>query len=382
MRSAGPVSSAARKSATGIAAGLFAGLGLQVGVWAVLIPHVVASRDLTPAALGAALALMAATSIGALAVAGPLADRVGRRPVAVAGAAGFAAAFVLLAAVEAQAALWPTVALYGVASGFLDLAANAVGSDYERAYRVRAMIRLHAGFSAAAAAGALLAGAVGPDDLLDRGGDLRRPRGRDDDRAAAAARARPSTSRPAGASRCCGSRRSRSPSRCARCASSATARSRATPRCSCATCWPPARCSPASRSPRSTARRWSGGCCSGASRDERLRADRSPACWRAPGWRSSSRPARRSLAAAGLLIVGFALSPVVPTALSLAGRSAPGRSATAVSLVTTIGYGAFVAGPPLVGALAGLTSLRAALVPVVASTAAIALLARRLPRPR
>ena len=69
----------------------------------------------------------------------------------------------LLAAVEAQAALWPTVALYGVASGFLDLAANAVGSDYERAYRVRAMIRLHAGFSAAAAAGALLAGAVGPD---------------------------------------------------------------------------------------------------------------------------------------------------------------------------------------------------------------------------
>jgi MFS family permease len=86
------------------------------------------------------------------------------------------------------------------------------------------------------------------------------------------------------------------------------------------------------------------------------------------------------VAAAGLLIVGFALSPIVPTALSLAGRSAPGRSATAVSLVTTIGYGAFVAGPPLVGALAGLTSLRTALAPVVASTAAIALLARLLPR--
>ena len=81
-------------------------------------------------------------------------------------------------------------------------------------------------------------------------------------------------------------------------------------------------------------------------------------------------------------VVGFALSPIVPTALSLAGRNAPGRSATAVSLVTTIGYSAFVAGPPLVGALAGLTSLRTALVPVVGSTAAIALLARRLPRPR
>jgi MFS family permease len=89
-----------------------------------------------------------------------------------------------------------------------------------------------------------------------------------------------------------------------------------------------------------------------------------------------------AVAAAGLLVVGFALAPVVPTALSLAGRSAPGRSATAVSLVTTIGYGAFVLGPPVVGVLAELTSLRAALVPVVASTAMIAVLARRVPHAR
>jgi predicted MFS family arabinose efflux permease len=72
----------------------------------------------------------------------------------------------------------------------------------------------------------------------------------------------------------------------------------------------------------------------------------------------------------------------VPTTLSLAGRSAPGRSATAVSLVTTIGDSAFVLGPPLVGALAGATSFRTALVPVVASTAAIALLARFAPLTR
>ena len=78
----------------------------------------------------------------------------------------------------------------------------------------------------------------------------------------------------------------------------------------------------------------------------------------------------------GLLVVGFALAPIVPTALSIAGRSAPGRSATAVSVVTTVGYSAFVLGPPLVGLLASATSLRAALIPVVASTASIALLAR------
>jgi predicted MFS family arabinose efflux permease len=87
-----------------------------------------------------------------------------------------------------------------------------------------------------------------------------------------------------------------------------------------------------------------------------------------------------AVAAAGLLVVGFALAPVVPTALSIAGRSAPGRSATAVSLVTTIGYSAFVLGPPAVGLLAGATSLRTALIPVVASTAMIALLARRVGR--
>ena len=85
-----------------------------------------------------------------------------------------------------------------------------------------------------------------------------------------------------------------------------------------------------------------------------------------------------AVAAGGLLVVGFALAPVVPTALSIAGRNAPGRSATAVSLVTTVGYSAFVLGPPVVGLLAGATSLRTALIPVVVSTAMIALLARRV----
>src|SRR4029453_17063275 len=96
-RLAYPVAVTGRKTSLRIAAGVFAGLGLQVGIWAVLIPPLVASRGLSPAALGAALALMSATSIGALAAAGPLADRVGRRPLAVVGAAGFAVSFALVA---------------------------------------------------------------------------------------------------------------------------------------------------------------------------------------------------------------------------------------------------------------------------------------------
>ena len=83
-------------------------------------------------------------------------------------------------------------------------------------------------------------------------------------------------------------------------------------------------------------------------------------------------------AAAGFLLVGASLAPVVPTALSVAGRADPRRAGAAVSLVTTAGYGAFVVGPPLVGALADATSLRTALVPVVGSTGLLALAARRL----
>jgi MFS family permease len=62
--------------------------------------------------------------------------------------------------------------------------------------------------------------------------------------------------------------------------------------------------------------------------------------------------------------------------LSIAAHSAPGRSGAAVSLVTTVGYSAFVLGPLVVGALASVTSLRAALALAVATMVAFALLAR------
>jgi MFS family permease len=393
-----------RRAHARIAAGLFGGLGLQVGAWAVLIPHLVASRDLTPAALGAALAVMAATSIGALAAAGPLADRIGRRPLAVAGAAGFAATFALLATVEAQAALWPLMALYGVASGSLDLAANAVGSDYERAHGVRAMIRLHAGFSAAAAAGALLAGAVGPDTYwivaasyvaLALAGAAA-PLPPHETAAGPPAGAAHETAVAAGES---------AAHETAAAAAGPVARGGrlellrvpaiAVAVALCTLCFfgdgaIEGYAALFLRSVLDSGALLTGVALAafhGASLAGRLVFSR-PADERlvltVAGLLAGAAMAvvvvarSPALAAAGLLLVGFALAPIVPTALSIAGRSAPGRSATAVSLVTTIGYSAFVLGPPAVGALAGVTSLRAALLPVVASTAAIALLARRV----
>jgi MFS family permease len=372
-----------RRAHARVAAGLFAGLGTQVGAWAVLVPELVASRRLTPAALGLALAVMAATSIGALAAAGPLADRFGRRPLAVAGAAGFGTAFALLALIEAPVALWPTMVLYGLSSGCLDLAANAVGADYERSHRVHAMIRLHAGFSAAAAVAALgaalLAEATSAPAAYGTVAALYVVLAALLVRAPLPPHVEVAETEPAG------SRRDllRVPS-----ITIAVAL--------CTICFfgdgaIEGYAALFLRDVLESGALLTGAALAsfhGASLVGRLvsarLADAHGERWvltgagllAGAGMAVTVGARAPALAAFGLLVVGFALAPVIPTALSLAGRSAPGRSGTAVSLVTTVGYSAFVAGPPLVGVLAEATSLRTALVPVVASTAAIALLAR------
>jgi MFS family permease len=48
-------------------------------------------------------------------------------------------------------------------------------------------------------------------------------------------------------------------------------------------------------------------------------------------------------------------------AFSVAGELVPDRAGSAVSVVTTIGYGGFLLGPPLVGGIAEVTGLRIAL---------------------
>jgi predicted MFS family arabinose efflux permease len=374
-----------RRAQARTALSLFAALGAQVGAFAVLVPDLVATRDLTPAALGAALAVMSAASIATLFAAGSFADRHGRRPLLLAGTGGFAVAFALLAGVEARAALWPTLALYGVASGCLDLGANAVGADYEREHDVRAMVRLHAGFSGAAAVFALVAAAIAATaghvaayGAMAGGYALM---------AAAVSRAplpAHEATRPEGDER----------GRLALLRVPGIALATAI----CTLCF------------------FGDGAIEGFSA-LLLRGDQgagtfgvglSLAAFHAAslgGRLAFARVGDRRgdafvLSAAGvlaaaamtvlvtarepllggaaLLVVGFALAPVVPTVLSLAGRSAPGRSAASVSVVTTLGYSAFVLGPPVVGGLAQATSLRTALALPILTMLAFALLGRRV----
>ena len=96
------------------------------------------------------------------------------------------------------------------------------------------------------------------------------------------------------------------------------------------------------------------------------------------------------LVAAGGIGLAIATSAVAPTlagwavfgtGLSLLAPTIIGAAPTAIAAVTTCGYLGSFAGPPLVGGLAELTGLSAALAVLVAAAAAIALLApRTLPR--
>src|SRR3712207_5473042 len=63
----------------------------------------------------------------------------------------------------------------------------------------------------------------------------------------------------------------------------------------------------------------------------------------------------------GFLVVGLALAAIAPVGFSVAGDLAPDRAGSAVSVVTTFGYGGFLLGPPLVGGLAEVVGLRVAL---------------------
>ncbi len=82
----------------------------------------------------------------------------------------------------------------------------------------------------------------------------------------------------------------------------------------------------------------------------------------------------------GLGAVGLGLAGVAPIVFSLAGYQPGIPSAEAVATVSTIGYLAFMAGPALIGSMAGWKGLQAALALVGAFALTLVLVARSLPR--
>ena len=82
---------------------------------------------------------------------------------------------------------------------------------------------------------------------------------------------------------------------------------------------------------------------------------------------------------AGLFIVGLSMSVVSPIGYSLAGDFAPGRAGEASSVVSTVGWSAFIISPALIGGLAESVGLRAALASVILTSGVIAVLTARIP---
>jgi MFS family permease len=85
----------------------------------------------------------------------------------------------------------------------------------------------------------------------------------------------------------------------------------------------------------------------------------------------------------GFAAVGVGLAPVAPILFNASTR-VPGVSrAAAIAAVTTIGYSGFMVGPPIIGSIATVSSLRAALWLVVGAAAIVAYGARFVPeKPR
>lgn len=137
----------------------FAALGFHVGVWAVLVADLARHLGLGPGALGVALTCQAAAGIVFLLFGGRVADSFGRRPVLVVGVAATGVYLALLSFVGGYAAFLAVLVFSGTVSLY-DLAVNALGGDYEREHGEKAMTLFHAGFSGAAALGALGSGAA------------------------------------------------------------------------------------------------------------------------------------------------------------------------------------------------------------------------------
>jgi MFS family permease len=139
----------------------FAGAGFGFASWASRIPQVKVHLDLDPSQLGLVLLSIAAGSVMSLPLAGPMVARFGsRRTVTLTGALGGAGLVVL--ALGLRAGVVPVVAglwVWGAAAGVWDVAMNVQGAAVERRLGRSIMPRFHAGFSLGTVAGAL-AGAL------------------------------------------------------------------------------------------------------------------------------------------------------------------------------------------------------------------------------
>lgn len=138
--------------------------GLYWGAWAACLPAIQRSTDATEAQLGLGLLFVALAALPAMLAAGRLADLFGARLVPLM-LAFFACAIAFPGLARSVPALFVSLAFVGLATGALDIAVNTEAANIEARHRVRVMDGLHAAFSVG-----VLFGGVGAGLLRRAGG--------------------------------------------------------------------------------------------------------------------------------------------------------------------------------------------------------------------
>lgn len=145
----------------------FGGAGFAFASWASRIPQVRDRLELSPAQLGLVLLAIAAGSLIALPLSGPVVHRIGSRRT-VAAMALLLAVGLSVTAVGYLAGVVPVIAglvLLGFANGAWDVAMNVQGALVERHLGRSIMSRFHAGFSLGTVGGALVGAAMVAGDV-------------------------------------------------------------------------------------------------------------------------------------------------------------------------------------------------------------------------
>lgn len=152
-------SAALRRARLGVFASFLA-CGFAVATWVVHIPRLMNNTGLNEAGLGVLLLVLGVGALLAMQAGGSLAARWGSKPVQ---AWGTVVMFLGIVAVSlAPDPLWLAAGLmlFGVGNGALDLAMNEQAVRVEQAYGRPIMSAFHAFFSVGGALGALLGGAL------------------------------------------------------------------------------------------------------------------------------------------------------------------------------------------------------------------------------
>jgi len=80
----------------------------------------------------------------------------------------------------------------------------------------------------------------------------------------------------------------------------------------------------------------------------------------------------------GFMLVGVGVSPVLPLLFSAAGKSSGMSPSLAIAAVSTLGFVGLLIGPPLIGFVAGATSLKISFLILAAFGLSVSVLAGRV----